>query len=386
MVFDQKTTEILKMCRCCFMCRHACPVFLATKLDADTPRGHALLISRIDEGLSQWTEDTIDKIYRCSQCSLCKELCEFKWGEDLVVQVGRENIVKGGRAPETVKNLARLLIDRRAVYNKPAKEFKVQRPVVRGKQTEVLYFAGDTAFYQHPEIIRATEVVLDTLGVNWAMLEKGESTGVELFELGYTDEARKAARGLADKIMDIHPRILITGCAHAYRAFKELYPQWGIEAFKDIQIFHITEYLFNKARDGELKLAPDSTLSGISYHDPCQLGRKMGVYDAPRDLIKAITGNPPIELFHSRGEAECCGAGCVMYLTNHDISIKVAHRRIESVLQENAKSVITACPNCKNILARANQDMHGGIKVLDIVELIALQVRDKVKGKPVEHL
>ena len=183
MVFDRKTKEILKMCRCCFMCRHACPVFLTTKMDADTPRGHALLISRIDEGLSEWTEDTIDKIYRCSQCGLCKELCEFKWGEDLVVQAGRENIVSGGRAPGTVTNFARLLIDKRPVHDKPAKESKVQRTVIRGKQPDVLYFAGDTAFYEHPEIIRATATVLDSMGINWAMLEKGESTGVELLSL-----------------------------------------------------------------------------------------------------------------------------------------------------------------------------------------------------------
>ena len=379
MAFDQKTKEILKMCRCCFMCRHACPVFLATKLDADTPRGHALLISRIDEGLSEWTEDTVDKIYRCSQCSLCKELCEFKWGEDLVVQAGRENIVSGGRAPEVVKNLARLLIDHGTVYNKPPKELKVQRAVVRGKQPDVLYFAGDTAFGEHPEIIQATAIVLDSMGINWAMLEKGESTGVELFELGYTDEAKKVAGDLARKILNIHAAVLITGCAHAYRAFKELYPQWGIEALKDIQVYHIAEYLFNKASTGELKLLPDSTLSDVSYHDPCQLGRKMGIYDAPRNLIEAITGNPPIELFHSRGEAECCGAGSVMHLTNPAISIKVAQKRMEGVIQEKATLIVTACPNCKNILAKAASDMHGGIKVLDIVELIALQVGDKVK-------
>lgn len=356
------------------MCRHACPVFLATKMDADTPRGHALLISRIDEGLSEWTQDTIDKIYRCSQCGLCKELCEFKWGEDLVVQAGRENIVSGGRAPEAVTNLAHLLIGKRPVHGKPAKESKVQRAVVRGKQPDVLYFAGDTAFYEHPEIIRATATVLDSMGINWAMLEKGESTGVELFELGYTGEAKKAARALAAKILDVHPAILITGCAHAYRAFKELYPQWGIKALKDIQICHITEFLFNKASEGVLKVKPDKSLSGVAYHDPCQMGRKMGVYDAPRNLIKALTGSAPLELFHNKSEAECCGAGSVMHLTNPDISLKVARGRMESALQEDAKSIITACPNCKNILSKADSDMHGGIKVLDIVELIASNI------------
>lgn len=363
------------------MCRHACPVFLTTKLDADTPRGHALLVSKIVEGLSTWTEDTVDKIYRCSQCGLCKELCEFKWGEDLLVQAARENIVSSGTQPKAVTKLARQLIDHGTAYTRSPKGLQDQRTAVTGKQADILYFAGDTALYEHPEIVRSTGAVLDSLGVDWALLNKEQATGMELFDLGYTTEAKITAERLAGTILDIQPRILITGCAHAYRAFKELYPQWGIEALKGIEIYHTSEYLANKFRDGELKLASDSSFSNVSYHDPCQLGRKMGVYDAPRDLIKAVTGKPPIELFHNKGQAECCGSGSVMYFTNPELSIQVAQRRMESALQENTRLVVTACPNCKNILTKANFDMHGGIKVLDIVELIALQVKGKDHGK-----
>ena len=361
------------------MCRHACPVFLVTKMDANTPRGHALLVSRIDENLSEWTEDIIDKIYQCSQCSLCKELCEFHWEEDTLVQAAREAIVNAERAPDKVKYLASLLIENGTVFNKPQKELKVQKKVIEGKQTDVLYFAGNTALFEQPEIVEAAEVILDSMGINWAMLEEEGSTGVELFELGYANEAKMAARNLADKIMKINPKIIITGCAHAYRAFKKLYPQWGIEVLADIKIYHITEYLYKKVRDGELKLVQDSALSAVAYHDPCQLGRNMGVFDAPRDLIKTITGSSPIELFHNRGEAECCGAGAVMYLTHPDISTKVAQRRIESALEEDAKIVVTSCPNCKNILTKANVSLNSDVKVLDIVELIALQVKDKIK-------
>ncbi|MCL5987053.1 MAG: (Fe-S)-binding protein [Actinobacteria bacterium] len=352
---------------------------MATKMDANTPRGYALLISRIDEGLSEWTEDIVDKVYQCSQCSLCKELCEFHWEEDILIQAGREAIVNAGKAPEIVKNLASLFINSGTACNKPEGELGVSGKFIKEKQADVLYFAGDTALYEQPEIVKATEVILDSMGVNWAMLEKEQSTGVELFELGYTNDAKVAARKLADKIMKLSPGIIITGCAHTYRAFKKLYPQWGIKALSDIQIYHITEYLYKKVKDGELRLTQDSTLSAVSYHDPCQLGRNMGIYEAPRELINAITGRSPIELFHNRGDAECCGSGSVMYLTHPDISTKVAQKRIENALEENAKIVVTACPNCKNIFTRASCGMDGDIRVIDIVELMALRVRDTIK-------
>src|SRR4030042_6103500 len=122
MAFDEKTKEILKMCRFCFMCRHACPVFLATKIDANTPRGHALLISKIDENMMDWSEDIIDKVYECSQCSLCKELCEFHWEEDTLIQKARETIVAIGRAPDYVKKVASLLISQGTAFGELQKE------------------------------------------------------------------------------------------------------------------------------------------------------------------------------------------------------------------------------------------------------------------------
>jgi len=112
----------------------------------------------------------------------------------------------------------------------------------------------------------------------------------------------------------------------------------------------------------------------MAYHDPCQLGRKMRVYDAPRELIKAVTGKPPIELFHSKEQAECCGSGSVMYLTHPELSLKIAKRRMANVREEKVRLVVTACPNCKHLFTRAARGSRDKIKVYDIVELIARQV------------
>lgn len=383
MIFDQNTKEkeILKMCRCCFMCRHACPVFLATKMDADTPRGHALLISRIDEGLSKWTADVVDKIYRCSQCGLCRELCEFHWEEDTLIQSVREILVKLSLQPYKVKDIAYSLIEHGTVYNESKTNPGLKRKTTDQISSDVLYFADDVALCKQPEIIENTKKILNFLMLNWVMLEKEGSTGIELFELGYPDEAKIAAGNLVERIKKIGPKVIITGSPHAYKAFKKLYPQWGIDGLSNIEIYHIVEYLDKKIKDGELKLTQNSNHSMISYHDPCHLGRGMGVYDAPRNLIKTVTGEPPVELIHNKNEAECCGAGSVMYLTNPDISNKVAQNRVASALQEKAEIVVTACPNCKMVLMNAATKMGCNLRIIDIVELISSHLDDNINLK-----
>lgn len=356
------------------MCRHACPVFLATKMDSNTPRGHALLLSRIDEGFSEWTEDVIDKMYQCSQCGLCREICEFHWEEDTLVQIAREKIVELGREPEIVKNIANLFINNRTAYTIPRKKVKFEKEFIKDRKADVLYFAGNTAIYEQTEIVEATGIILNSIGEDWTMLSNEGTAGVELYELGYVDKAKEAAENLTDKIMNIKPSILITGCAHTYRAFKELYPQWGIKSLNNIKIYHITEYLLKKMENGKLRLKRNSNHLSLSYHDPCQLGRRMGIYDAPRYLIENITGKKPIELFHNRSEAECCGSGSVMYLTHSNISSKVAERRINNALQEGAEILITACPNCKNIFTKTNSNIRNNVRIIDIAEFIASHI------------
>jgi Fe-S oxidoreductase len=378
MAFNEEMKEILKMCRFCFMCRHACPVFLATKIDANTPRGHALLISKIDENMLDWSEDIIDKVYQCSQCSLCKELCEFHWEEDKLIQKARETIVTIGKAPDYVKQIASLFISQGTAFSEINKELSVHKINKETSHAEVLYFAGDTALCYYPEIIETTGMLLNSMGINWCMLDREESTGIELYELGYSNEAIVAAKNLAEKISKINPEIIITGNPHVYKAFKELYPLWGIQKLYNTKIYHITEYLNAKVQEGKLKLRQNPDLSGISYHDPCQLGRNMGIFDAPRELIKTISGNSPIELFHNRSEAECCGAGSVMNLTNPDVALKTARKRIENAVEENSKIIVTACHNCKKILAEASENLNAGIKVIDMVELISFNCNDKI--------
>ncbi len=365
--------ETTESCKHCFMCRHACPTFLATKLDSHTPRGYALLLSQIDHGLRSWSEVIVDRFYQCSQCGLCRQDCAYHWAEDEVVRNAREEIVAQGAAPPRVASIAKRVSTTGSPYDEPAPTPKAESATPGAAGAEVLYFAGCSVRQAHPQILGALDKVLGVLGIGWTMLEEEGCCGTPLYELGYTADARKVAEGTAEKIRALKPRRLLLSCPHCYRTLAELYPAWGVGLPPEIQILHVTQYLEPLVQEGTLRLAAQSGNGVVAYHDPCQLGRRMGIFDAPRRLIAAASGGEPLELFHGREMAECCGAGSVMSLTDPSVSYRVAANRLKSARDSGVDLLVTGCQNCKTVLTRASEGDERP-KVIDICELIASRI------------
>ena len=370
----QEIRQTTESCKHCFMCRHACPTFLATKLDSHTPRGYALLLSEIDHGFQSWTSAIIDRFYQCSRCGLCREDCAYHWAEDEVVRNAREEIVAGGLAPERVKSIADSITAHHHPYGETSNAWTPPLAVSGRKNAEILYFAGCATWQSHPEIARAVEKIMGVLGADWTVMGDEGCCGAPLFDLGFTEEARETSRRFAGKLKQTRARLLLTGCAHCYRAFTELYPSWGTPLPEGLEVMHVSQYLLRQFRQGSLKAARKVNLSKVSYHDPCQLGRKAGEYDAPRELIAMAVGAPPLELFHSREKAECCGAGSSMFLTDPHIARKVACKRIQAVREADSDVVITACQNCKYALTDAQSRDASPVQVFDVAELVAMSV------------
>lgn len=349
--------ETIDSCKFCFMCRHACPTFLATKLDSHTPRGYALLLAEIRDGAAKWSESVIDRFYQCSQCGLCRQDCEYHWPEDELVRHAREEIVQSGLSPERVKKLSESFEG--TLHIKTA-----------SKHTDVLYFPGWRTRLETPEIVESTCALLDSMNLQWVMPEGDASSGMELYELGYTDKALDAAKRCEEAIRELSPATLLTGCPHTLKAFGELYSKLGLEIKDDLKILHTSQLLESSAAGGGLRLVKESGRDRVGYHDPCNLGRGMKVFDEPRSLIERISGRPPLELFHCREKAECCGAGSVMELTDPHIAEGVAAKRLKSASEEGIELLITACQNCKALLARTAKSMGISIRIKDIAEYV----------------
>jgi Fe-S oxidoreductase len=367
--------ETIQSCKHCFMCRHACPTFLATKLDSHTPRGYALLLAEIEEGKIEWSESIVNRFYQCSQCGLCREDCEYHWQEDELVRNAREEIVAAGLAPKRVLDTSGLFI-KQGYFEKGQELESIGRKVIEGGNPEILYYGGWSVRAYQPHIVASIQKIMKKLGADWGMLENEIDTGITLFELGYTAQARSQAKRLRDEIAAIGPQTIVTSCAHSYRAFVEQWAKLGIALPSEIKVLHVSQFLDGLLKDGAIK--PETNLIGrsIGYHDPCHLGRNGGIFDEPRQIITKLSGKKPIELFHNRNKAECCGAGSALFLTDGDLAMKVAHERLKSAREQGVDMLVTACSNCKTNFERSARQYGVIIEIKDIAELFALSLTE----------
>ncbi|HNS50197.1 MAG TPA: (Fe-S)-binding protein [Anaerolineae bacterium] len=353
--------ETIRACRFCFMCRYACPTFVATKRESVTPRGYGLLLTAIGGGKQAWTEDIARAFYQCTLCGLCRERCEYHWAEDDMVLAARGEAVCQGHVPEAVRVAAASLLDEKPWAGGAA----LPRC---GPHAEVLYLAGCQARERHPEIVEATARALSSLGVQWGVLAEEGCCGGGLYDLGFAAEAALQAQRLASQISEVGPAAVVTGCPHCYRCLKELFPAWGVALPPGIRVLHTAEFLGEMHAAGRLRLDGREEEGCVGYHDPCMLGRKMGVYDAPRALIRAVTGSAPQELVHSGALAECCGAGAATFLVEPDVARRVAAVRLERAREAGVTTLVTACQNCRAALQEA---AAGALQVVDLAELVA---------------
>ena len=174
--------------------------------------------------------------------------------------------------------------------------------------------------------------------------------GSVLIRTGKDEEARLNAKKVHAwfKKNDIDEIIAIcAGCANTLR---EEYPKL-IDGF-DIKVKHISQELNDLVKSGKLKLT-GSLNQKVTYHDPCHLGRGMGIYDEPRELIKSISGVKFLDMKRSRNYSRCCGAGGGVLSLFPEVPLG-PRSATESIFKEikssRAKIVITNCVFCYHTL------------------------------------
>jgi heterodisulfide reductase subunit D len=166
----------------------------------------------------------------------------------------------------------------------------------------------------------------------------------------------------------INAKRIIFSCAGCFRTFKEDYPKI-LKSDLGIEVSHVSEYLYDLLKEGKLELTK-SFPHRVTYHDPCHLGRHTGVYDPPRELLKAIPKLELVEMSRTREKAWCCGAGGGVKSGFKEWSVDIAINRIEEAEKTNAEYLVSSCPFCHRNLADAIEKRSSNLKILDITEIL----------------
>lgn len=209
----------------------------------------------------------------------------------------------------------------------------------------MIYFRGCLSREKLKEIPRATEKLLEIANIDYKVLEDEGCCGSVLLRTGFVDDALEI---MQDTYEDVKGERVLVSCAGCYMTFKEDYPEL---LGKKVDVIH-TSHLFQELlKNG--KINPSMDLDAVTYHDPCHLGRHMGEYETPRQVIKSLS--KIIEMDSNRENSRCCGAGGGVRSAFPDLSSEIARMRLEDAVKTGAQRLVTCCPFCIHNLKTAQE-------------------------------
>jgi heterodisulfide reductase subunit D len=218
-------------------------------------------------------------------------------------------------------------------------------------------------------IPQAAAGLLDAAGVDYALLGGDEwCCGFPLLANGAGDAARQAILHNVGRVRALGARQVVLTCPSCYRTWAHDYPAVAGGLMDGLQVRHISELLADLVDQGRLPLRAAGVR--VTYHDPCDLGRRGGVVDAPRRVLNGIPGLELVEMREARQDALCCGGGGNLESVDPGLVQAAAARRLAQALETGAQTIVSACPQCERTLAQAARRQGARIRVVDLTELV----------------
>lgn len=250
----------------------------------------------------------------------------------------------------------------------------MQEMNAKGESPEVLFWVGCAGSFddRYKAVTIAFTKILNKVGINFAVLGQEEScTGDPARRAGNEFLFQMQAMSNIQVLDGYNVKKIVTACPHCFNTLKNEYPELG----GNYDVVHHSQFLQGLINEGKVTLKDGGEFKGkkITFHDSCFLGRANGVYEAPRDVIKALDAEL-VEMKRCKTKGLCCGAGGAQMFKdaekgNKEINIE----RTEEALDTGAEVIAAGCPFCMTMMGDGvkNKEREHNVKVLDLAELIA---------------
>ncbi|MGE5087721.1 MAG: (Fe-S)-binding protein [Candidatus Levyibacteriota bacterium] len=395
----------LESCVHCGMCAEACHFYVQTGNPKYTPIWklepfkqaykrevspfsffiRALNLKRkvtVDQ-LEQWQELIYDS---CTMCGRCTMICPM--GIDIASLVGlaRHGMNKAGLVPHELWAAAQRAEQEGSPLGATPKVFE-QRVEWMGDEAEVemhmnldeadvLVTMSSIEIQKYPQSIAAVAKVLNHLGMSWTFRSDGyEATNFGLLS-GNADWQKDMSLKLIEAAIRCKAKLLLLPeCGHAYSAMR-----WaGANVYGKplpFKVRHISEFLGEHIADGSLRVKKglDTT---VTFHDPCQVGRRGGVFDAPRIALEAM-GAEVREMKDNRGMGWCCGGGggVISIHRADDLRYKAFEIKMRQVEDTGAQKLVLSCANCRLSFDDSQKHFHWDKTAQSLLETVADNLAD----------
>jgi len=238
------------------------------------------------------------------------------------------------------------------------------------RQAEVAFYVGCVASF-YPMVYgipQAMVQVMDRAGVDFATLGGEEwCCGYPLFTAGMEGLVLELMQHNVARVREMGIKCLVTTCPSCHYTWSHLYPLYDASPL-GFEVLHASEFLARLLEGGQVKVGGFEQV--VTYHDPCDLGRKSGIFDAPRQVIEAVPGIEFREMDASGEHALCCGGGGDVQIVDETVTALVADRRLGQAQRTGARVLLSACQQCKRTLMAATRRNQVRVRVMDLAELV----------------
>ncbi|OAO79402.1 Fe-S oxidoreductase [Anoxybacillus flavithermus] len=327
---------------------------------------------------------TEEEIWACTTCRNCEDQCPvMNEHVDKIIDLRRYLVLTEGKlnpdAQRAMTNIERQGnpwgLNRKEKENWRELREDVRIPTVKemqkaGEEFEYLFWVGSMGSFDNrsQKIALAFARLLNEAGVKFAILgNKEKNSGDTPRRLGNEFLFQELATANIAEFEKAGVKKIVTIDPHAYNTFKNEYPDFGFEA----EVYHHTELLAKLVEEG--RLVPKYEVNEVvTFHDSCYLGRYNDVYDAPRQILKAIPGVKLVEMARHRETGMCCGAGGGLMWMEETTGTRINVARTEQALEVNPTVISSGCPYCLTMLSDGTKakEVEEKVGTYDVAELL----------------
>lgn len=357
--------EDLDQCMQCGTCTGVCPWNLVKYF---SPRGMIRLAQFGLEGFE--SED----LWNCVTCNMCVINCPRGLKIIDIIRSMRMMMNETGSIPASLKVPLGSTASRGNPWSgDPEERTKWAEGLgVKefGPDVDYLYFTCCTQAYdaRNQKSGQALIKVLQAAQVDFGLLgEKEVCCGDAIRKMGGEELFGKLAETNLSTFEEKGVQRIIVASPHCYNTFVKEYPELG----GNYEVRHYTQILPELIK--EKRLQPSKKVKKrVTYHDPCYLGRHNGIYEPPREVLRAIPGIELVEMERNRENSLCCGGGGGGLWNEVPAEQRFSVLRVKEAVETGAEIIAAACPYCISMFEDALKTIgkEEEMRVMDVSELL----------------
>ncbi len=383
----------LYKCVHCGFCLQACPTYLETGLEAESPRGRIALMKGVNEGRLDISPSVVGHWDMCLQCRACELACPSGVEYGKLMEATRSQVKQHTKRPlieRVIRSIGyntllasprklRLLGNVLKFYRKSgmrtiarssgilkilpgnaeladkylpdlSKNFFVAKNQIhpaRGiRKAKVAMLAGCVMTLTHAKTLEATVRVLNRNGIEVHISKAQGCCGALNAHSGEVESAIKMAKKNIDSFLSSNPDAIVSasaGCGAAMKGYDELLAGDSKYASRATHVAEITKDIHELLVEYEFESPKNALKVTVTYQDPCHLRNVQRITNAPRTILESIPGLKFVEL----SEPEiCCGSAGTYSLTEREMSAQLGQRKARNVIASGANIVTTGNPGC----------------------------------------